>query len=142
MERRAEINRQEEFQFLVTNGQREEIQTTASGLQYEILSEGDGERPGPNSVVRVNYIGTFTDGTPFDSSYEDEGALIPMGLVIPGWAEGLSLMPVGSKYRFFVPSSLAYGKDGIQSIIPPYSTLIFVVDLLEIVSEDMADFNP
>jgi FKBP-type peptidyl-prolyl cis-trans isomerase len=136
MEKAAQENRVREEAFLSMNSQRPEIQVTQSGLQYEIIEETDGEKPDANSVVRVNYAGTFIDGTPFDSSIEEGGAYIPLELVISGWTEGLMLMSVGSRYRFYIPSDLAYGKDGIRSIIPPYSTLIFTVDLLEIISSD------
>ena len=130
-----EENRLLEEEFLTKNGERPEIQITASGLQYEILVEAEGEKPEADSVVRVVYEGSFMDGSPFDSS-GDDGAIIPLNMVIPGWTEGITLMSVGSKYRFYIPSELAYGKDGFQSIIPPYSTLIFTVELLEIVNID------
>lgn len=120
-----------EDEFLAANAKRPGVTVTKSGLQYEIVKDSDGEKPTIDSVVKVNYTGTFIDGTLFDSS-GDESALIPLEMVIEGWSEGLMLMPVGSKYRIYVPSNLAYGKDGIQGIIPPYSTLIFDVELLEI----------
>ncbi|MDR2942247.1 MAG: FKBP-type peptidyl-prolyl cis-trans isomerase [Treponema sp.] len=132
MDKTSEENERREIEFLANNKQRPEIKVTPSGLQYEIITETDGEKPDGKSIVRVYYTGTFTDGTPFDSSNEDEGAYIPLEMVISGWTEGLMLMSVGSKYRFYIPSELAYGKEGIQSIIPPYSTLIFTVELLEI----------
>ncbi|WP_461248263.1 FKBP-type peptidyl-prolyl cis-trans isomerase, partial [Treponema sp. R6D11] len=132
MDKTAGENQKREIEFLAQNSQRPEIKTTPSGLQYEIITETDGEKPTEKSIVRVYYIGTFLDGTPFDSSNEDDGAYIPLEMVISGWTEGLMLMSVGSKYRFYIPSELAYGKEGIQSIIPPYSTLIFTVELLEI----------
>jgi FKBP-type peptidyl-prolyl cis-trans isomerase len=138
MDRKSEENRKNEVDFLVTNSQRAEVNVTESGLQYEILEDSDGDKPNPDSVVKVKYVGTFMDGSPFDSS-EEEGAYIPLEYVIRGWTEGLLLMSVGSKYRFYIPSVLAYGKDGIPSIIPPYSTLIFTVDLLEI--SDMDEYN-
>jgi FKBP-type peptidyl-prolyl cis-trans isomerase len=138
MEKAAEENRQREEEFLAANSRRPEVQVTPSGLQYEVLEEADGEKPASNSVVAVNYEGTFMDGTLFDRS-EDEGANIPMEMVIPGWTEGLMLMSVGSKYRIYIPSSLAYGKNGVQNVIPPYSTLIFTVELLEIINLDYSE---
>jgi FKBP-type peptidyl-prolyl cis-trans isomerase len=136
MEKKSSENRQKEEQFLAQNRERPEIQVTESGLQYEVLVEAEGDKPSSNSVVRVYYEGTFIDGSPFDSSYEDDGAYIPLEMVITGWTEGLQLMSVGSKYRFYIPSSLAYGEEGIQSVIPPYSPLIFVVELLEIMNDN------
>jgi len=132
-EKQNSRSRQAENDYLAANGQRQEVRTTSSGLQYEIIKNTDGEKPNPSSVVRVNYTGTFTDGRPFDRSTEDGGAYIPLDNVISGWTEGLMLMSPGSIYRLFIPSSLAYGKDGIQGVIPPYSTLIFMVELLEII---------
>jgi len=134
-EKQNSLNRQMEEDYLTANGQREEVQTTASGLQYEIIKNAEGEKPKSNSVVRVNYNGTFTDGRPFDRSTEEGGSYIPLENVISGWTEGLMLMSPGSIYRLFIPSKLAYGKDGIQGVIPPYSTLIFEVELLEITDE-------
>jgi len=132
IEKTAGENQKREIEFLAQNSQRPEINVTPSGLQYEIITAADGDKPTEKSIVRVYYIGTFLDGTPFDSSNEEDGAYIPLEMVISGWTEGLMLMSVGSKYRFYIPSELAYGKEGIQSIIPPYSTLIFTVELLEI----------
>jgi len=135
-EKQSSGNKAAEDEFLLTNSQRQEIVTTASGLQYEIIKKTDGEKPASNSTVRVNYTGTFLDGRPFDSSSEEGGAYIPLEHVIPGWTEGLMLMSPGSIYRLYIPSSLAYGKDGIQGVIPAYSTLVFMVELLEIVESD------
>jgi len=141
MEKTVEENQRREIEFLTKNSQRPEVNVTPSGLQYEIITATDGEKPNEKSIVRVYYNGTFIDGTPFDSSNEDDGAYIPLEMVISGWTEGLMLMSVGSKYRFYIPSNLAYGKEGIQSIIPPYSTLIFNVELLEITEgEDSGEF--
>ncbi|MCL2809487.1 MAG: FKBP-type peptidyl-prolyl cis-trans isomerase [Treponema sp.] len=141
MEKAAEQHRMNEEEFLYTNSQRSGIQYTPSGLQYEILEYTEGEKPKANSVVRVHYTGTFTDGSLFDSSYEENGAHIPLEMVIRGWTEGLMLMSVGSKYILYIPSNLAYGRDGIQGFIPPYSTLIFIVELLEILGDDYDPFN-
>jgi len=139
MDKTAAVNQLAEEAFLITNSQKPNIQVTPSGLQYEIIEEADGEKPSTSSVVRVNYTGTFIDGNPFDSSTEDGGAYIPLELVITGWTEGLLLMSEGSIYRFYIPSDLAYGKDGIHGIIPPYSTLIFTVELLEIINDDQEE---
>ncbi|MDR2258453.1 MAG: FKBP-type peptidyl-prolyl cis-trans isomerase [Treponema sp.] len=133
MARNAETNRIREIAFLEENGGREGVITTESGLQYEVISEGSGEKPSAADTVRVNYEGTLTDGTVFDSSYErGEAAEFPLNRVIPGWTEGLQLMRVGSSYRFYIPSSLAYGGQGAGQIIPAYATLVFTVELLEI----------
>ncbi|MCL2230333.1 MAG: FKBP-type peptidyl-prolyl cis-trans isomerase [Treponema sp.] len=136
MERVADQNQVLEAEYLEANRQRPEIRVTQSGLQYEIIEDSTGDKPLNNSVVRVNYTGYLIDGSLFDSSVEEEGALIPLELVISGWTEGLMLMSPGSIYRFYIPSRLAYGREGIQGIIPPYSTLIFSVELLEIISEE------
>ena len=136
IEKRAGENRAKEARYLSENSARPEVRTTASGLQYEVLIEGEGEKPGPADMVRVNYEGSLTDGTVFDSSYSrGESEDIPLDQVISGWAEGLTLMGVGSKYRLYIPSSLAYGEIGAGQLIPPYSTIVFTVELLEIVKE-------
>jgi len=135
MERVADRNQVLERDYLEANRQRTEVRVTPSSLQYEIVQDESGEKPNANSVVRVNYTGYLIDGSLFDSSVEEEGALIPLELVIPGWSEGLMLMSPGSIYRFYIPSSLAYGREGIQGIIPPYSTLIFSVELIEVINE-------
>ena len=129
-------NKKMEEEFLSVNGRRSEVTVTESGLQYEIIQDDGGEKPLSSSVVRVNYTGTFIDGTLFDKSTEEDGAFIPLELVIPGWTEGLMLMSPGSIFKFYIPSKLAYGTEGIQGIIPPYSTLIFNVELLEIINEE------
>jgi len=138
-EKQSSGNRTAEEEFLATNGQRSDVKTTASGLQYEIIQDANGEKPSQNSVVRVNYKGTFLDGRPFDSSSEEGGAYIPLENVIPGWTEGLMMMSPGSIYRLYIPSKLAYGKEGIQGVIPPYSTLIFMVELLQIMDGEDSD---
>ena len=132
MEKLSEGNRSLEAEFLNKNSLRPGVMITSSGLQFEILKDAQGDRPSIDSVVRVHYTGTFIDGSLFDSSYDEEGVYIPLEMVINGWTEGLLLMSVGSKYRLFIPSNLAYGREGIQGVIPPYSTLIFEVELLEI----------
>jgi len=138
-EKRSAQNMVLEKEFLAANSRRPDIKITESGLQYEIIKDASGEKPNEDSTVRVIYTGTFIDGNPFDSSTEATGSLIPLDMVIPGWTEGLMLMSVGSHYRFYIPSELAYGSDGIQGVIPPYSTLIFTVTLLEIVNSDKED---
>jgi FKBP-type peptidyl-prolyl cis-trans isomerase len=132
MEKAAEANKLREEIFLAANSQRSEVHVTPSGLQYEILVETDGEKPVSDSVVRVNYEVTLTDGTPVDKSNDSDGAIIPLNIVIPGWSEGLMLMNKGSVYRFYIPSQLAYGREGVQNFIPPNSALIFIVELIEI----------
>ena len=119
--------------FLKENGQREGIVTTASGLQYEVLNKGEGAMPSANDKVTVHYHGTLVDGTVFDSSVDrGEPATFPVNGVIPGWVEALQLMNVGSKYKLFIPSDLAYGERGAGGTIGPNATLIFEVELLSI----------
>ncbi len=121
--------------FLAANGKRKEVTTTASGLQYEVLEAGKADAPKPRATdtVTVHYTGKLVDGTVFDSSVERGApASFPLNGVIKGWTEGLQLMPVGSKYRLFIPYQLAYGEQGRPPTIPPYSTLIFDVELLKI----------
>ncbi len=122
--------------FLEENKTKEGVQVTASGLQYQVLTEGNGPKPSIQDVVKVHYHGTLTDGTVFDSSV-DRGEPIdfPVGQVVPGWVEALQLMPVGSKYKLFLPSELAYGARGAGANIPPFTTLLFEVELLEIVEK-------
>lgn len=130
---RGETNRQAGAEFLAENAEREGVEVTDSGLQYEVIEAGDGERPGAEDTVTVHYRGTLLDGTEFDSSYSrGEPATFPLNGVIPGWTEGLQLMPVGSTYKFYIPSELAYGERGAGQAIGPNSTLVFDVELLEI----------
>ncbi|WP_233752687.1 FKBP-type peptidyl-prolyl cis-trans isomerase [Flavilitoribacter nigricans] len=119
--------------FLEQNGQREEVTVLPSGLQYEVLQAGDGALPQPTDRVTVHYHGTLLDGTVFDSSV-DRGQPATFGVtqVIQGWVEGLQLMPLGSKWRLYIPYDLAYGERGAGGKIGPYSTLIFDVELLKI----------
>jgi len=134
------VLREQEEQFLAENAGRPGVQTTESGLQYTILEQGSGPKPAESDVVRVHYEGALTSGTVFDSSYErGEPEEIPLDMVIPGWAEGIMLMNVGSKHRIYLPSDLAYGERGAGQVIPPYSTLVFTVELLDIVTETDAD---
>lgn len=129
----AAFNRQQGQQFLEENSKNVNVKTTDSGLQYEILSEGEGgQKPNSTDKVEVHYHGTLIDGTVFDSSV-DRDATISFGLnqVIKGWTEGLQLMSEGDKYRFYIPSELAYG-DRAAGKIPPGSVLIFEVELFKI----------
>lgn len=121
-------------EFLATNRSAKGVVTTASGLQYMVLRQGSGPRP-PNGTaqVRVHYEGRLLDGTVFDSSYaRNDPATFGLGQVIAGWTEGLQLMPVGAKYRFWIPSGLAYGRNGSPGSIPPNATLVFDVELLQL----------
>lgn len=121
--------------FLEENAKREEVTVTESGLQYEVLVAGDGEKPTAASTVKTHYHGTLVNGTVFDSSYDrGQPAEFPVGGVIKGWTEALQMMAVGSKWRLAVPYELAYGEQGAGGAIGPYQTLIFDVELLEIVS--------
>lgn len=121
--------------FLAENGARGGVTTTASGLQYEVLTAGDGDVPQAASTVRTHYHGTLISGDVFDSSYQrGEPAEFPVNGVIKGWTEALQMMPVGSKWRLYVPYDLAYGEQGAGGAIKPYSTLIFDVELLDIVA--------
>lgn len=132
-EAEASANVEVGLQYLEENAAREGVVTTDSGLQYEVLEEGDGPRPGPTDQVRIHYRGTLVDGTEFDSSYErGEPAVFGVNAVIPGFSEGLQLMPVGSHYRFVIPSELAYGPAGSPPAIGPSATLVFEVEMLEI----------
>jgi FKBP-type peptidyl-prolyl cis-trans isomerase len=120
--------------FLAANKTKTGVTTTASGLQYEVIKMGKGPRPTAESTVKVNYVGTLIDGTEFDSTTKrNEPATFPVSGVIPGWTEALELMPVGSKFKLVLPSAIAYGATGAGQDIKPYSTLIFEVELLEIV---------
>ncbi len=120
--------------FLADNKNKSGVIVTESGLQYEVVKMGTGQKPTPQSTVKVHYTGTLIDGTEFDSSVKrNEPAQFPVSGVIAGWTEALQLMPVGSKFRLYIPQALAYGANGAGDVIKPYSTLIFDVELLEIV---------
>jgi FKBP-type peptidyl-prolyl cis-trans isomerase len=126
-------NKEEGEKFIAANGKREGVTTTKSGLQYEILKKGDGKIPAATDTVTVHYHGTLVNGKVFDSSVErGEPASFPVNGVIPGWVEALQLMPVGSKWKLAIPSSLAYGERGAGRDIGPNSALIFEVELLSI----------
>lgn len=119
--------------FLAENGKRQGVVTTASGLQYEILKKGSGAKPVASNVVKTHYHGTFLDGSVFDSSVKrGEPVSFPLNRVIPGWTEVLQLMPTGSKWKVWIPYQLGYGEQGSPPTIPPYSTLVFEIELLEI----------
>ncbi|MCQ2208663.1 MAG: FKBP-type peptidyl-prolyl cis-trans isomerase [Paludibacteraceae bacterium] len=120
--------------FLNENKKKAGVITTASGLQYEVITEGKGVKPAATDMVRCHYEGRLIDGTVFDSSFRrNQPADFPVNQVIPGWVEALQLMPVGSKWRLYIPSDLAYGEQGAGDVIGPNMTLIFDVELLEIV---------
>ena len=123
---------QQEIDFLAENAKKPGIIITPSGLQYEILIETKGPKPSFDDMVRVHYEGRLADGTLFDSTYEyGQPAEFPLSQVIPGWSEGLQLMSMGSKYKFYIPSEIGYGSSG-RGPIPPYAALIFTVELLDI----------
>lgn len=140
-EKQAEMNKEtfkeyidQNDAFLAENKGKAGITTTPSGLQYEVIKMGKGPVPTTESTVKVHYVGTLIDGTEFDSSVKrNEPAVFPVTGVIPGWTEALMLMPVGSKFKLYLPQTIAYGARGAGDVIKPYSTLIFEVELLEIV---------
>ncbi|MFC2377702.1 MAG: FKBP-type peptidyl-prolyl cis-trans isomerase [Segatella oulorum] len=120
-------------QFLAENAKKEGVKTTASGLQYQVLRDGNGKQPKATDQVECHYEGTLIDGTKFDSSYDrGQTATFPLNQVIAGWTEGLQLMHEGAKYRFFIPYQLAYGERGAGASIPPYAALIFDVELVAV----------
>lgn len=122
-------------QFLADNAKRQEVSVTETGLQFEVVAEGEGEIPLAASTVRVHYHGTLLDGSVFDSSYDrGEPAQFPVNGVIKGWTEALQMMKVGSKWRLYVPADLAYGEQGAGGAIGPHTTLIFDVELLDIIA--------
>ena len=140
-ERQAEMNKEtfkeyiaQNEAYLAENKAKSGVKTTESGLQYEVIKMGKGPVPTTESTVKVHYVGTLIDGTEFDSSVKrNEPAVFPVTGVIPGWTEALMLMPVGSKFKLYLPQTIAYGARGAGEVIKPYSTLIFEVELLEIV---------
>lgn len=125
--------KQDGEKFLAENGRKEGVITTASGLQYQVLREGNGQSPKATDTVECHYEGTLIDGTKFDSSYDrGQTATFPLNQVIAGWTEGLQLMKEGGKYRFFIPYELGYGERGAGASIPPFSTLVFDVELVSV----------
>ena len=121
--------------FLLENLKKEGVTVTDSGLQYEIITQGKGEVPIASSTVRTHYRGCLVDGTEFDSSYSrNEPTEFPVNGVIAGWTEALQLMPVGSKWKLYIPHQLAYGEQGAGGTIAPYSALIFELELLDIIA--------
>ena len=132
--KKAEAAKADGEKFLADNAKREGVKTTASGLQYEVIKAGTGAKPAATDQVKVHYHGTLVDGKVFDSSVDrGEPVTFPVQGVIKGWVEALQLMPVGSKWKLFIPSELAYGKQGAGGDIGPDAALIFEVELLEIV---------
>lgn len=129
----GEVNAKAGENFLAENAKRPEVKTTATGLQYEIVKEGDGPTPNRGDRVTVHYIGKLIDGTVFDSSVErGEPATFGVTQVIPGWVEALQMMKTGSQWRLYIPSKLAYGPNGAGGVIGPNATLIFDVELIKI----------
>ena len=127
------IAREAGDKFLEANRNNPGVHVTSSGLQYVVEKEGSGKQPTATSEVTVHYTGKLLDGTVFDSSINrGEPTTFPLNRVIPGWTEGLQLMKEGAKYTFFIPSDLAYGPAGIPNVIPPHSTLIFDVELINV----------
>lgn len=130
--KQADENKAAADEFFAANKDKEGVQTTESGLQYQIITEGDGPKPTAEDQVTVHYVGTLLDGTKFDSSIDrGQPATFPVSGVIAGWTEALQMMPVGSKWKLWIPPDLAYGPRG-QGPIPPNSTLVFEVELLSI----------
>jgi len=133
------VHREEAEAFFAENINEEGVMETDSGLQYKVLEEGDGARPGPNDTVTVHYRGRLLDGTEFDSSYErNQPATFALNSVISGWTEALQLMSVGSKYELYIPSDLAYGPGG-NGPIPPNAALVFEVELLEVEEDNSGE---
>lgn len=136
----AKANEQASAEFLAENATREGVVTTESGLQYEVIEAGEGDTPEADDTVDVHYRGTLVDGTEFDSSYQrGESVQFGVGQVIAGWTEALQLMPVGSKWKLYIPSDLAYGAGGAGNLIGPNAALVFEVELLDIVEEEGGD---
>lgn len=132
---KAKTNLDEGAKFMAANANKPGVKTTDSGLQYQVLTEGEGAKPKADQTVRVHYKGELLDGTTFDSSYDrGEPAVFALNQVAPGWAEGVQLMPVGSRYKLWIPSKLGYGEQGTPGgPIGPNATLVFEVELLDIV---------
>jgi len=138
-EAKAKENEAASAAFLPAHGKTAGVSTTASGLQYEVITAAEGPKPTAEDKVTVHYVGTLVDGKEFDSSVKrGQPATFPLGGVIPGWTEGVQLMNVGSKYRFVIPPALGYGERGAGNVIPPNSVLVFEVELLAIEAPDAA----
>ena len=138
-EKQAEVEamgaamREEGEVFLKMNAEKEGVVTLPSGLQYKVLQEGSGKKPSATSQVKCHYEGTLLNGVKFDSSYDrNSPAVFGLNQVIPGWTEGVQLMSEGAKYEFYIPYDLAYGAHGAPGAIPPYATLKFVVELIQV----------
>lgn len=130
----AAANAAAELEFMAENAKKAGVSVTDSGLQYEVIISGDGATPAADDVVRVHYVGTLLDGSKFDSSIDrGEPAEFGVNQVIAGWTEALQLMSVGSKYKLYIPSAIAYGAQGAGQAIPPNAALVFEVELLDIV---------
>ena len=139
----GEANKQAGDKFLAENKTKDGVVTLPSGLQYKVIKQGDGPKPTASDTVVTNYRGTLIDGKEFDSSYKrGQPATFPVGQVIKGWTEALQLMPVGSKWQLYIPSSLAYGDRGAGGDIGPNSTLVFDIELLSIQDKKPADKQP
>jgi len=129
----GKVHKEAGEKYLAENGKKEGVVTLPSGLQYQVLREGNGKRPKATDSVKCHYEGFLIDGTVFDSSVQrGEPAVFGLQQVIAGWTEGLQLMQEGAKYRFFIPYRLAYGEGGAGQMIPPFATLIFDVELIEV----------
>ena len=129
----GKVHKEAGEKFLAENTKKEGVITLPSGLQYEVLKEGNGKKPSAKDTVVCHYEGTLIDGTVFDSSYKrGEPATFPLQQVIAGWTEGVQLMQEGAKYRFYIPYRLAYGEGGAGAQIPPFAALIFDVELIEV----------
>lgn len=138
-EAKAQANLEQGQKFLAENAKKEGIKTTESGLQYQVITQGEGPKPSADDTVEVHYVGTLIDGTKFDSSYDRNSTVtFPVGGVIPGWTEALQLMNVGSKYKLFIPADLAYGPGGTGGPIGPNATLLFDVELISIKDKEPA----
>lgn len=136
LKKKADANAKIGAEFLAANAKKQGVQTTQSGLQYQILKQGTGQSPKANSIVKVNYEGRLIDGTVFDSSIaRNQTAEFQVSQVIQGWTEGLQLMKEGAEYRFFIPAQLGYGQIGSGDVIEPNSTLIFDIELIEILAK-------
>jgi FKBP-type peptidyl-prolyl cis-trans isomerase FklB len=133
LKKAGEENKKKGDAFLAAHKKKQGVHTTSSGLQYRVIREGQGKKPGPNDAVKVNYRATFIDGTEFDSSSkQNQPAEIQVTDVIPGCAEALQLMKTGSKYEFVVPPDLAFGETGARGVIPPNATLVFEIELVSV----------